>query len=76
MSYRDDAVIELVAANDMALDPPARERRAQIAQVAATLYVGDQLARLADMLAGGFKINHAGDTFGDNNAWIEPQDPR
>lgn len=31
------------------------ERLAQ-AQIEATLYVGDQLARIADMIAGGFYV--------------------
>ena len=36
------------------LDSQARDRRAQMAQVEATLFVGEQLERIADMVEHGF----------------------
>lgn len=44
-----------------------------VAQAYATLYVGEQLERIADVLAGGFRVEHNDDTFGDKTAYIEPR---
>ena len=69
---RDEALAELNRVRTLNIDPPARERRTAIAQVEATLYVGEQLERLTDLVRAGFKISAAGDTFGDLTRWVEP----
>lgn len=52
---KDKALEHLEAARpDGELDAGARERRTALAQAEATLYVGEQLERIADMIAGGF----------------------
>ena len=54
MSHEEEALKALKFAVDKFYDAPVRERWTRIGQVEATLYVGEQLERIADMISGGF----------------------
>ena len=68
--------LELMKASAGNVTKDAQTKLIGAAHVHATLYVGEQLERIADMLQSGFKVNRQGDTFGDESRYIEPQAPQ
>lgn len=67
-----DAALDLINSVGHAPREDTAISVATAGQALATIYVGEQLERIADMMAGGFKVSRAGDTFGDDHRYIEP----
>lgn len=81
MNHEEEALRWMRAAAGVIVDTPkgakegavrGGEYTTRLAHVEATLYVGAQLERIADLLTGGYRVSRHGDTFGDEARYVEP----